>query len=164
MRLPVKLAAAGLLFLVTAGTSIGAPAAGHANGSASFDKHSATIKYGWLVRGPDEFAHGKSILRIYLSSTDSGAKIQACDSLSCADESIVDGGFVDFSDAPYNGYWLTLGGGHVQFSGGADAKAFALTTNQPNHLAGKIRIDDSSFGGAKLDAEFDLPLLKTFGK
>ena len=158
-----SVAAACLLFSFAVAPSSGAPA-GRANGSASFDKHSATIKYGWLVRGPDEFNQGKSILRIYLSSTDVGAKILACDSLSCADQSLVEGGFVDFSGASYTNYWFTLGGGHLQFSGGTSATAFALTTNQPNHLAGKVRIADSSFHGAKLVAEFDLPLRKTFRK
>jgi hypothetical protein len=155
--------AASLLFLLACGASNGAPA-GHASGSATFDKHSATIKYGWLVRGPDEFDHSKSILRIYLSSSDVGAKILACDSFSCADQSLLDGGYVDFSGASYTNYWFTLSGGHVQFSGGTNATAFALTTNQPNHLAGTVRIVDSSFHGAKLVAEFDLTLLKTFKK
>ncbi len=155
------IAVACLLFLLSAAASNGA-SLGHASGSAAFDNHSATIKYGWLVRGPDEANDGKSILRIYLSSTDIGEKIQACGSLSCVDQSLVNGGFVDFSGASYTNYWIALDGGHVQFSGGTDATAFALTTKQPNHLAGKVRIDDSSFHGAKLVAEFDLTLLKTF--
>ena len=159
-----SIAAAWLLFFLGAAASIGAPSPGHASGSATFDKHSVTFKYGWLVRGPDDFDHSKTILRIYLSGTDIGAKILACDSLSCIDESMFDGGFVNYSDATYNGYWVTLSGGHFQFSGGAEATAFTLTTKRPDHLAGKIHIDDSSFHGAKLDAEFDLPLLKTFKK
>jgi hypothetical protein len=159
-----SIAAAWLLFLFATAASIGAPTADYASGSASFDKHSATIKYGWLLRGPDEFDRSKSILRIYVSSTDVGAKIRACDSLSCVDQSLVDGGFVEYSDASYTNYWVKLDGGHVQFSGGSNATAFTFTVKQSNHLAGKLRIDDPSFHGAKLVIEFDLPLFKTFKK
>ncbi len=159
------MSAALLLFCFAAAASIGAPAAGHASGSASFDKHSVTIKYGWLVRGPDEFHDGKSMLRLYFASADVGAKIQACDTLFCADQSLVNGAFVDYSDASYvTNYWVTLSDGSVQFSGGTNATALTLTTNQPDHLAGKVRIDDPSFHGATLIVEFDLRLLKTFSK
>jgi hypothetical protein len=138
--------------------------AGHASGSASFDKHAATFTFGWLVGAPDPFGHGKNIRRIYFASSDVGAKIAACDSLDCADALLVNGAFVDYGDPSYNAYWMTLNDGRVQYSGGADSAAFTLSTNQRDHLAGKVRIDDSGFGGGKLTAEFDLPLLKTFKK
>jgi hypothetical protein len=158
-----SIAPAWLLFLFMTAGSIGAPA-GFASGTASFDKHSATIRYAWLVRAPDEFDRRKSILRIYLSSTNIEAKIQSCSSLSCVDLSLVDGGFVEYSGASYTNYWIKLAGGHLQLSGGTTAAAFAFTVKQPNHLAGKLRIDDSSFHGAKVIAEFDVFLLKTFEK
>jgi hypothetical protein len=163
MRSATSIVASGLMFSFAGVSTIGAPA-GHANGTASFDKHTATIRYGWLVRGPGEFDRKQSIFRVYFSSTNIGAKIQACDSLSCLDESLVDGAFVEFGDASNVNYWVTLGGGGVQFSGGTNAKALVLTTNAPNHIAGKVRIDDTSFHGATLDVSFDLPLLKTFRK
>ena len=55
-----------------------------------------------------------------------------------------------------------MNGGLAQYSGGTDASAFALSTNKPDHLAGKLHIDDVSMGGAKIDADFDLTLINTF--
>ena len=46
--------------------------------------------------------------------------------------------------------------------GGTDASSFALTTNTPDHVAGKLHKDDTSMGGAKIDASFDLTLVSTF--
>jgi hypothetical protein len=158
-----SIAAACLLSVISPPAAASAPA-GRAGGTASFDKHTVDIKYGWLVRGPDEFDRSKTILRLYFSATDVGAKIAACETMSCADGTLANGGFVNFGSLGYNGYWLTLDGGRVQYSGGADATAFALTTKRPNHLAGKVRIDDSSFGGGKLTVDFDLPLARTFEK
>jgi hypothetical protein len=35
-------------------------------------------------------------------------------------------------------------------------------TNGPAHLAGRLAIDDTSAGGPKIDAKFDVTLLKEF--
>ncbi|MEO6969532.1 MAG: hypothetical protein ABI217_01390 [Chthoniobacterales bacterium] len=67
-----------------------------------------------------------------------------------------------FSDARHLGHAVRLNHELVQYSGGTDAEAFKLTTNKPDHLAGKVQIDDSASGGAKVDATFDLTLVKTF--
>jgi hypothetical protein len=155
------LATAFLLTALAGPAAAGAPA-GHASGNVTFGKHSATIEYGWLVRGPDEFNRGKSLFRIYFSSIDVGAKIAACSSLSCADDSLVNGAFIDVNDSQIVNFWMTLDGGHVQYSGGVDTTALKLDTNRPDHLAGKFRFDESSAGGGKLVADFDLPLMKTF--
>jgi hypothetical protein len=157
-----SIVAACLLFLLAGAASIGAPA-GHASGAASFDKHAATFTYGWLVRGPGEFDPSKPVFRMYLSSTDVGAKIRACDSLSCVDESLVDGAFVEFGDGSNVNYCVTLRGS-VPCSGSTNANALVLTTKNPKHIAGKVRIEDASFKGESLVAAFDLPLLKTFTK
>ncbi len=140
----------------------GALAADKASGRVSFKTYSTTVKYGWLVRGPDEIDPNKTVLRIYLSSIDIGAKIRACDTLSCADGALDDGAMIDFGDATHLGYALRLNDELVQYSGGTNAQAFTLSTKQPNHLAGKLHVDDNAVGGGRIDAEFDLTLTRTF--
>ena len=88
----------------------------------------------------------KTVLRLYLSSADMSDKIKACKTLSCADQSLGDGATVDFGDARHLAYWVRVNGGLAQYSGGTDASAFALSTNKPDHLAGKLHIDDVSHG------------------
>ena len=94
-----------------------------ATGTVSFKNASGSIKHGWLVRGPDEMDPAKSVLRIYLSSADIGAKIKACRNLSCADAALEDGAMVDYSDARHLGYAIRLNGERVQYSGGTDGGA-----------------------------------------
>jgi hypothetical protein len=142
--------------------SIGAHAADTAGGTVAFKTYASPVKYAVLVRGPDEMDESKTVLRLYLSSVDIGAKIKSCKSLSCADGALADGAMVDFSDARHLGYAVRLNGERAQYSGGTDADAFTLSTNKPDHLAGKVHIDDSASGGAKVDADFDLTLANTF--
>lgn len=133
-----------------------------ASGTVAFKAASGAIKYAWMVRGPDEMDDSKTTLRIYLSSADIGAKIKACKTLSCADMALEDGAMVDYSDARHLAYAVRLNGERVQYSGGTDGDAFKLSTNTPDHLAGKLHIDDAAVGGAKVDADFDLMLANTF--
>jgi hypothetical protein len=150
--------------LALAGASVlaTASAADRASGSIAFGKHAATIAHATLVRGPDEMDPSRTILRLYLSSGDIGAKIKTCKTLSCADLALGDGASVDFGDAPHLGYAVELNGGLAQYSGGTDRDAFKLTTNRPDRLAGKLHIDDAAAGGAKIDADFDAALANTF--
>jgi hypothetical protein len=120
------------------------------------------VKYGSLVRGPDEMDPGKTVLRLYLSSADIGATIKVCKTLSCADGALQDGAMVDYSDARHLGYAIRLNGERAQYSGGTDGDAFKLSTNKPDHLAGKLHIDDNASGGATIDADFDLTVVNTF--
>jgi hypothetical protein len=147
------------LVLAASSCALGAD---YARGNVSFDAHASPIKYGWLVRGPDEMNRGKIVLRMYLSSVDIGNEIKACRTLSCADSALKDGAMVDFSDTTYLAYALRLNGERLQYSGGTNVQAFTLSTNEPGHLAGKLHIDDSAFGGGKVDAVFDLTLTSTF--
>jgi hypothetical protein len=55
-----------------------------------------------------------------------------------------------------------LNGELLQYSGGTSSDAFTLTASEPNHLAGKLHIDDRAADGAKVDATFDLTLVNTF--
>ncbi|HEY2800782.1 MAG TPA: hypothetical protein VGI85_09325 [Chthoniobacterales bacterium] len=143
-------------------TSTVALAGNSASGTISFKAAKGTVKYGFLVRGPDEMDPSKTVLRLYLSSVDIGAKIKAAKTFSDAESALEDGTMVDFSDASHLGYAVRLNHELVQYSGGTDGEAFTLTTNRPDHLAGKVHIDDSASGGAKVDATFDLTLVKTF--
>ena len=143
-------------------TSTLALAGDSASGTISFQAAKGTVKYGFLVRGPDDMDPSKNVLRLYLSSVDIGAKIKAAKTFSDADNALEDGAMVDFGDARHLGYAIRLNGERVQYSGGTDADAFKLTTNKPDHLAGKVHIDDSTSGGAKVDATLDLTLVKTF--
>jgi hypothetical protein len=143
-------------------TSSLALADGSASGTIAFKTGQCSVKYGWLVRGPDEMDPSKTVLRIYLSSVDVGAKIKACKTLSCADSALGDGAMVDFSDARHLAYAVRLNGERLQYSGGTNGEAFTLTTSEPNHLVGKLHIDDTTADGAKIDATFDLTLVNTF--
>jgi hypothetical protein len=143
-------------------TSTFALAGDSASGTVNFQTAKSAVKFGWLVRGPDEMDPSKTVLRLYLSSVDIGAKIKACKTFSCADNALEDGAMVDFGDARHLGYAIRLNGERVQYSGGTDGDAFTLTTNKPDHLAGKLHIDDAAVGGARVDAVFDLTLAKTF--
>ena len=143
-------------------TSTLASAGDSASGAITFKTGKCVVKHGWLVRGPDEMDPSKTVLRIYLSNADIGAKIKTCKTLSCADNALTDGAMVDFSDARHLAYAVRLNGERLQYSGGTDGDAFSLTTSQPNHLVGKLHIDDSAADGAKIDATFDLTLVNTF--
>ncbi len=144
------------------GTSTLVLADDSASGTISFKDAKGTVKYGFLVRGPDDFDPSKTVLRLYLSSVDIGAKIKEAKTFSEADRELKDGAMVDFSDAPPLSYAVRLNHTLVQLTGGTDLKAFTLTTNKPDHLAGKLHFDATATGGAKIDATFDLTLVKTF--
>lgn len=156
-RIILRSCALALAFACTA-----AIAADHGTGSIVLNKKTAAIQHAALVRGPDEMQPSRSILRLYLSTADMSDKIKACKTLSCADQALEDGATVDYGDAPHLAYWVHVNGGLAQYSGGTDASAFALSTNKPDHLAGKLHIDDTSMGGAKIDADFDLSVINTF--
>ena len=143
-------------------TSTLALAGDSASGTVSFKPANGTVKYGFLVRGPDEMDPSQTVLRLYLSSVDIGAKVKAAKTFSNANNALEDGVMVDFSDARHLAYAVRLNHELVQYSGGTDGEAFKLTTNKPDHLAGKVHIDDTASGGAKVDATFDLTLVKTF--
>lgn len=133
-----------------------------ASGTITLKTDKCVVKHGWLVRGPDEMDPSKSVLRIYLSDVDIGAKIKACKTLSCADHSLTNGAMVDFGDARHLAYAVRLNGERLQYSGGTNGEAFTLSTDKPSHLIGKLHIDDTAADGAKIDATFDLTLMNTF--
>ncbi|MGH8092785.1 MAG: hypothetical protein ACREIF_04870 [Chthoniobacterales bacterium] len=133
-----------------------------ASGTISFKAAKGTVKYGFLVRGPDEMDPSKTVLRLYLSSVDIGAKIKAAKTFSDADRALEDGAMVDFSDARHLAYAVRLNHELVQYSGGTDGEAFTLTTNKPDHLAGKVHVDDTASDGAKVAATFVFTRVRSF--
>ena len=153
-------ALAGLL--LAAGIATAAHAGDAANGSLNYKGRSAAFKYAWLVTGPSDFEAGKTIRRVILSTTDIGATLRACKTFSCTDGAVMEGMTVDFTGGPRLNYWTVMNGQKVQYSGTAKPDAFAARANDPAHLAGRLAIDDTAAGGPKLDAEFDVTVLKEF--
>lgn len=150
--------AAGLL--LCAGTA--ASAADLVAGNLTYKTHAAALKYAWLVTGPTDFEPGKTTRRIVLSTTDIGAKLEACKTFSCTDAAVVEGATVDFTGGPRLNYWIAMNGQMVQYSGTAKPETFSAKANDANHLSGRLAIDDSAAGGPRLDAQFDVTTLKEF--
>ena len=137
-------------------------AADTAGGSLHYQGRSVAFKYAWLVTGPSELEAGKTVRRLVLSTTDLGATLQACKAFSCTDGTVMEGMTVDFTGGPRLNYWIVMNGQKIQYSGTARPDAFAARANDPGRLAGRLAIDDTAAGGPKLDAEFDVTLLKEF--
>lgn len=155
-----KFIAAALL--IFGGIASVASAADAANGKLDFKGRSATFRHAWLVTGPSDLEPGKTVRRIVLSSADIGATLQACKTFSCTDGEVMDGATIDFTGGPRLNYWIAMNGQKIQYSGTAKPATFTARTDDPKHLAGRIAIDDVAAGGPKLDAEFDVTLLKEF--
>jgi hypothetical protein len=74
----------------------------------------------------------------------------------------MEGATVDFTGGPRLNYWTVMDGQKVQYSGTARPETFSARGNDPGRLAGSLAIDDAAAGGAKLDADFDVMVLKEF--
>ncbi|MEO8133209.1 MAG: hypothetical protein ABI831_04440 [Betaproteobacteria bacterium] len=137
---------------------------GTASGTLTYAAKSGTItmtpKFAYLVKGPEAVDNSKIIRHLILSSTDLGAKIAACKTMSCTDADLKNGMTVDLDVGPRLNYWVVLNDQRVQYSGTARPAALELTTNTPARLAGKLVIDDSAASGPKLDIQFDAALVK----
>jgi hypothetical protein len=139
---------------------------GTVKGTVSFQAKSGpltvTPKYAYLVKGPDTFDKSRTIRHVILSTTDLGAKIAACKNMGCTDADLSEGMTVDLDAGPRLNYWTVFNGQKVQYSGTAQPAALKLTSDTPARVAGKLSIDDSTAGGARVDVEFDAPLVKEF--
>ncbi len=131
-------------------------------GSLNYKGQTVGLKYAWLVSGPSDMEPGKTVRRLVMSASDIGAKLKACTAFSCTDGSVTEGMTVDFTGGPRLNYWIVMNGQKVQYSGTAQPDAFAAAANEPVHLAGRLAIDDTGAGGPKIDAQFDVTLLKEF--
>jgi len=122
------------------------------------------LKHAYLVKGPDTFEKDKTIRRLVFSTADFSASINGADALNGFDGKLMEGMIVELIDGPRLNYWIVLNDQLVQYSGTVQPSALKSTADTPDHLAGKLRFDDSSSGGPKIDVEFDAPLLKSFTK
>jgi len=143
-------------------TNLAIAAENQVKGTLTYRTYSVTLKYAWLVKGHYEREPGKTIRRLILSANDIGAKLQACETMSCAGGQVTEGMTVDFDAPPRLGYWVAVNGGKVQYSFGAMPEAFVGRVDNAGRLAGKLAFDDGSAGGPKVDIEFDVTVFKEF--
>jgi len=120
----------------------------------------ATLKYAWLVKGPDAIDPKRIVRHLILSATDIGAKIEACKTMSCTDADLTSGMTVDLDAGPRLNYWVSLNNQMVQYSGTAPPAVLKLTTDTATRLAGKLTLDGTAAGGPLVDVEFDTPLVR----
>lgn len=132
---------------------------GTATGTVAYKTHTAALKHVWLVKGPDPADPKLVIRQLIFSAADIGAKVKACKTMSCLGADLEDGVTVDLDAGPRLNYWVVLKGQRIQYSGTARPATLKATTNTPARVAGKIAIDDTAAGGARIDIEFDAPLL-----
>jgi len=163
MRSLTRITLIGVAVALAVSSNIGAAADGTATGTLTYVSKGApltvALKYAWLVKGPDAVDTKKTIRHLILSAVDIGAKVAACKTMSCTDSDLGSGMTVDFDAGPRLNYWVSLNGQLVQYSGTVRPEALKLTTDTPARLAGKLTIDDSGAGGAKVDVTFDAPML-----
>jgi hypothetical protein len=154
--------------LLLAGCSLVAPAAwaDSASGSVNYQSKAGPVVVNvtnvYLVKGPDAMS-GKPIRKLIFSAKDMNAKVNSCATMSCPDGDLDTGMTVDL-DGPRLNYWVVGSGQRIQYSGNAKPDALTLTTNTPQRLAGKLVIDDSAAGGAKVNVTFDATLQKEYAK
>lgn len=145
-----------------------AQAANTAGGTINYKAKSGAMtiapKHVWLVKGPDAIDPKKTIRKLIFSSTDIGAKVIACKTMSCTDADLGSGMTVDLDAGPRLNYWVVLDGQKVQYSGTAPVDNLKLTTNSANRLAGKLSIDGVAAGGPKVDIDFDATMLPELSK
>jgi hypothetical protein len=138
-----------------------------ASGTVTYQSKSGPIvvnvKNVYLVKGPDA-VDKKVFRRLIFTSADLGAKIKACGSMSCSDNDLREGLEVDLVGGSRMNYWFVGNDQRVQYSGSARPETLKLTTDTPQRLAGKLTIDDSAAGGAKVSIDFDATMLKEFTK
>jgi hypothetical protein len=163
----IGIAGSGVATATTASAAMmaeGADAKGTLVYKSRVGAFSAPLKYAWLVKAPNVQDPGKMLRRLYLSSRDIGTAIQECKTIMCADGQVTEGISVDFDAGRRLNYWIAMNGQKVQYSGTVELEAFAAAANDARHLAGRLVIDDVAAGGPKIDAEFNVRLLKEFGK
>ena len=152
---------AGAIALAFAGNV--AAADGSAKGTLTYKSNAGaftmTPKYAYLVKGPDAVDNTKIVRHLILSSTDLGAKIQACKTMSCTDADLNNGMTVDLDAGPRLNYWVVLNNQRVQYSGTEPPASLTLTADTPTRLAGTLVFDGTAAGGPQVNVEFDAPML-----
>src|SRR6266851_3832584 len=138
---------ASRLWVATFGTGVALFAslahADSASGTISYQSKAGPIainvKNVYFVKGPDAVS----------------GKIKACAKMSCTDGDLNEGMTVDLDVGPRLNYWVVGNGQRIQYSGTAKPETLKLTTDTPQRIAGKLTIDDSGAGGAKVSVDFD---------
>jgi hypothetical protein len=159
------------LFVTTFGIGVAAVGqlayADSATGDISYQSKAGPIvvnvKNVYFVKGPDAVS-GKTIRHLVFSSADLGAKIKGCAKMSCTDGDLNEGMTVDLDVGPRLNYWVVGNGQRIQYSGTAKPETLKLTTDTAQRVAGKLTIDDSGAGGAKVSVDFDATMMKEFAK
>lgn len=145
-----------------------AAGAGTASGTVNYTSKVGTLtmapKFAYLVVGPDAVDPGKKIRHLILSATDMGAKLTACQTMSCTDADLGSGMTVDLDAGPRLNYWLVLNGQKVQYSGTEPPASLKLTGDSATRLAGTLAFDGAAAGGPQVAVEFDAPLVKEMTK
>ena len=136
--------------------------ADEATGTVNYKGRTATLKYAYLVKGPDEMDQETIIRRVILSQTDIAADIQACTTLGCCTNNLTEGITVDLDAGSRLNYWVVLNDQLVQYSGTEQTTALEATQDEPGRVAGTLNIDDTEADGPKVEATFDAALLTEF--
>ena len=126
--------------------------------------YSVQVSHAYLVSGPDMFEESKTVRRLILSGTDFSSAIRESEALNGFDGKLMEGMIVELTGGPRLNYWVVLGNQMVQYSGTVEPSALVTTTDVEGHLAGHLKFDDSSAGGAKVDIDFDVNAMKTFAR
>jgi hypothetical protein len=100
------------------------------------------------------------VRRLALSAKDLGAKMRACQTMSCTDGEVTEGLVVDTDGGPRLNYWMAIGGQKVQHSGTQRPAALRTSADEPERLTGKLGFADTASSGPKVDVEFDAPLVR----
>jgi hypothetical protein len=151
-----------VLIVALAQPSSGEAAAGDAKGTLSHKARTVTFTHAYLVTGPDGFDPRKTVRRVILSTTDVGAPLRGCETMSCAHGVLREGLAVDLDGGPRLSYWMTVDDQLVQHSGTKPPAALETSADRPTRLAGRLAFDDTPPGGPKVEVEFDAALLKEY--
>lgn len=130
-----------------------------AKGTIVYKGRTTAVKYAYLVTGPWSVTKEQT-RRLILSSSDLGPKIAACKTFSCTDDDLRDGLQVNLGTGQRFEFWVVQNDQKVQFSGSEPVAALAAKVNDGKQLTGKIKFEQSAFGGLKVDVEFDAALAK----
>jgi hypothetical protein len=74
----------------------------------------------------------------------------------------MEGATVDLAGGSRLNYWTVLDGQKIQYSGTARNESLSTRSSDQGRIAGSLAIDDTAGGGAKLNADFDVTVLKDF--
>ena len=112
------------------------------------------ITNAYLVSGPDSLEPTKMTRRLIFSAADVGPAITACADANCALYSSKERVWVALDDATTMSWHAQIN--DKQASGMTSRSGLVLATDEPNHLAGTLKLD---MMGVKANIEFDAHLM-----